>query len=112
MSERSEMISHAKLMAAYFNFINEGGEQEWTETEARVDVFADKWYLRAKALKEVHLLCMQLEKIMKEDVMVDQHSASFKGQFEPLTKKQEQSLQQAIATGLVENLARRQSVYD
>lgn len=71
MSKMSEMISHAKLMAAYFNFMNEGGEQEWTETEARVEVFAEKWYLRAKALKEVHLLCLQLEKIMKEDVLID-----------------------------------------
>ena len=100
-------------MIAYFNFVNEGGEQDWQEVESRIEVFADKWYLRAKALKEIHMLCLQLEKIMGDDVLTDyKPTVSFKGQFDELNKRQEQSLQQAIATGLVENMARRQSVYD
>lgn len=58
LSDRSELISNCKILIEYFNFINEGGEQDWTETEARVEVFAEKWYLRAKALKEIHFLCL------------------------------------------------------
>ena len=59
------------------------------------------------------MLCLQLEKIMNDDVLTDyKPTVSFKGQFNDLNKRQEQSLQQAIATGLVEQMARRQSVYD
>ena len=71
LSTRSELISTCKLMIAYFNFVNEGGEQDWQEVESRIEVFADKWYLRAKALKEIHMLCLQLEKIMNDDVLTD-----------------------------------------
>ena len=44
---------------------------EWKNTEALIETFCQENALQLKAVKEVHFLCLQLEKMMKEDVIID-----------------------------------------
>ncbi len=74
-SSRSELISFAKLLSAYFSFINTdqrgSGEEafEWQEKDEKIQEFCEANHLHLKQMKEVHYLCLQLETMMKEDVL-------------------------------------------
>ena len=65
-------------------------------------------------MKEIHALCLQLEQIMKQDVLVDsQGLPDFStSHFEMPNEKQCLILQQAILSGFVENLSRKAPIFD
>ena len=66
-------------------------------------------------MKEVHFLCLQLEKMMIEDVLVYSENIrkGFKTDvFEQPSEQDEQVLQQAILSGLIENLSRKCPIFD
>ena len=53
------------------------GEDEsidWKITESLIQEFCSCNYLQIKAIKEVHFLCLQLEKMMREDIMINQNT--------------------------------------
>jgi hypothetical protein len=69
-------------------------------------------------MKEIHFLCLQLEKMMQEDIILDKsenspNNKSFaKHIFEVPSERQEEILQQAIVSGLVENFSRIAPIFD
>ena len=75
-SEKSELLSLCKLMVLYFNYINENKTQpeyskqeEFQVVELLITQFCEQNGLVTKAIKEIHFLCLQLEKMMKEDII-------------------------------------------
>ena len=73
-SNKSELISFSKLLSHYFSYINANhtkDENDWKNTEGLIEQFCIEHSLQLKAMKEVHFLCLQLEKMMIEDVLVD-----------------------------------------
>jgi hypothetical protein len=89
-SSRSELISYCKLLSAYFSFVNDQtnrlrvlkqisakdtsatdeGSADWKITEELIGEFCREQFLMEKQVKEVHYLCIQLEKMMKEDIII------------------------------------------
>ena len=136
MSAKSELITNCRLICDYISFLNNEDERskarmelihdglgvdddKWKVTEKLIEKFCQKHFLLTKPVKEVHFLLIQLEKIMKEDVLVKQgnndpnYTRCFNDdQFPMPTAEQETQLQQAIVAGLIENLARKQSIFD
>ena len=74
-SKKSELISFAKLLSAYFSFVNsedEGpNELDWKEKELKIEQFCAANRLHLKQIKEVHFLCLQLETMMREEVLLN-----------------------------------------
>lgn len=103
-------------MCAYFNFLNasKSDEDDFGKVESLIDEFCCDHSLLAKTMKEVHFLCLQLEKMMKEDIMLSSGDATSFGEseFKPPTPAQEVVLQQAIVSGLIENFARQATIFD
>lgn len=58
--------------------MNENKNSEQTEgfqaAERLIEKFCADHHLQVKATKEVHFLCLQLEKMMKEDILKDEQS--------------------------------------
>lgn len=115
-SEKSDLISFAKLITLYFNYINEpdeSGEQvDYDEKQKRMGEFCQKHSLQFKALQEIHMLCFQLDRIL-EDLGSGFQKIDFNTfQSTQPTKEQESILQQIIIGGLCTNLARKKPIFD
>ena len=69
-SEKSDLISFAKLLTLYFQFINapdsNGKQLSTRQKEKKMTEFCQSYSLQIKALKEIHLLCFQLDRIMSD----------------------------------------------
>jgi hypothetical protein len=69
-SDRSELISHAKMLTDYFNFVNKDAYsdayRQYQNVTERLEIFCRDNNLQPKAIKEVHYLCLQLERLMFE----------------------------------------------
>lgn len=52
------------------------GSLDWKITEHLIAEFCSQNFLQVKAIKEVHFLCLQLEKMMKEDVLLSERKTS------------------------------------
>ena len=72
MSEKSDCIGFTKMMADYFNFVNKQGTTATDETFSRCDHFCKEFDINAKVMKEAHFLCIQLQKIAKDDILESQ----------------------------------------
>jgi hypothetical protein len=72
-SNKSELISLCNLMCMYFSFLNEKSEdkEEFGRVEALIEQFCNENSLQVKPMKEIHFLCLQLEKMMQDDIIVD-----------------------------------------
>lgn len=88
----------------------------WQNTEESINQFCQENALQVKAIKEVHFLCIQIEKMMKEDVIINENTAASKDfktdQFSVPTEYEEQVLQQAIVSGLIETTSRKCPIFD
>lgn len=57
---------YANLMVDYFNFLGKSDSQAYQVLEPRIDLFCNQYSLQSKAIKEIHYLCIQLQKMTKE----------------------------------------------
>lgn len=113
-SDKSDCIGLAKLMADYFNFVN----ADLASSLQRADDFCSAHELNSKVMKEAHFLCLQLQKIVKEDLY--EHGSEPTESFDFLadsdfrhpSKQEEEVLQQVLISGLCENLCRIAPVFD
>jgi predicted ATP-dependent Lon-type protease len=68
-SPRSELISYAKMLCDYFSFVNKEAQRDnsYSDNVGRLmEQFCLKNNLQVKAIKEVHFLCLQLERLVFE----------------------------------------------
>ncbi|KAI9831958.1 MAG: putative ATP-dependent RNA helicase DHR1 [Phylliscum demangeonii] len=70
-------------------------------------VFCDENFLRAKAMREVHLLRGQLSHLLRADLAYRQHLSQNQGVLPPPSHKQVKYLQQVAASGFVDQVAIR-----
>lgn len=61
------MIAYAKMMCDYFEYVNnQESNGQFDKISRRMEEFCMDNKLQVKAIKEVHYLCLQLEKLMNE----------------------------------------------
>ena len=82
-----------------------------------MQTFCEQNYLQLKSIKEVHYLCIQLQRmftqeLLAKDQVVNEKFDFTKDAFERPTNQQETVLQQVIISGLSENLCRVAPVFD
>lgn len=104
------MITYAKLLSAYFSFSQDPGNRDmileemvasgraldsmesmdWKLTESLIELFCQQNFLLAKQMKEVHYLCIQLETMMLDDILVSGSNSTVKrfmtDKFDPPTE--------------------------
>lgn len=71
--------------------------------------------LLVKSMKEVHYLCLQLEKMLLADIVKDPSTIKHKFEesiFEQPTEGQEHVLQQVILSAFIQNFSRKAPVFD
>lgn len=80
-----------------------------------METFCIENHLQVKALKEVHYLCLQLERLLNEASIQEQKPPSLFvdiTDFPHPTEDQEKLLQQIIIIGLCESFARKSPIFD
>ena len=73
-STRSELITYCKLLCMYFNHLNQNRAKfkkmdEFQIVEKLMEEFCEENNLLLKSMKEIHYLCIQLEKMLREDIV-------------------------------------------
>mmetsp|Transcript_2254 Transcript_2254/g.3888 ORF Transcript_2254/g.3888 Transcript_2254/m.3888 type:complete len:115 (+) Transcript_2254:367-711(+) len=82
-------------------------EYEWKATELLIEKYCAENFLQVKAVKEIHYLSIQLEKMMKEELEGQLEEQQNLGRsfaetvFEQPSDSEEVVLQQAILAGLI-----------
>jgi ATP-dependent RNA helicase DHX37/DHR1 len=92
------------------------GKQQYDEVDKHINQFCTDNNLQVKSVKEVHYLCIQLQR-MANEVVTGEMSEKFDLQLnrEELNKpsaKEIKVIQQVIVSGLCENVARIAPVFD
>lgn len=121
-SPNSELITYCKLLSLYFNHINSNksakrfkGMDEFQVVEELMQQFCNEKMLLLKSMKEVHYLCLQLEKMLMADIVKDAASINQKfeeSKFDQPSDSQEAVLQQVILSAFIENFSRKAPIFD
>lgn len=81
------------MLCDYFNYVNTEGDS-YESIEEKMTIFCSENNLQVKAIKEVHFLCLQLERLVQEATTTkDQPSIFTKSNFAAPTEDQEKLLQ-------------------
>jgi hypothetical protein len=70
------------MMSDYFNYVNKETDGRYESIEEKMSIFCQSNNLQVKAIKEVHFLCLQLERLVQEATTTKQPSIFTRSDFE------------------------------